>query len=199
MTEARRVVLRDVLPRYHVVPAPGEVDLRQLFPGRTTVIDFGAGMGAHTLALAQSGVGVLAIDVHAPGICAVAAYAQEHRLDTVIAHLGDGVPLLADRVTAGSADEIHVLFPDPWPKARHHKRRLVNDVFLHVAHRVLTPGGRLAVVTDDHGYAVHISQTVTRSGLFTNSNESFEYQATGYHNRAMRLARTPVVFTLRAQ
>lgn len=193
----RRALATDV-PNVSVTRFPGPVNLRQLWPGRSIVIDFGAGMGAHTLELARAGHGVLMIDVHAPGVARVASAAVARGWDHVAVHLGDGVELLTTGLAQQCADEIHVLFPDPWPKARHHKRRLIGASFLAAAHAVLIPGGRLVIVSDDAGYTEHIRHEMETCQLFSRDSEDFVYAPTGYHERALRLGNSITVFSGRA-
>lgn len=79
---------------------------------------------------------------------------------------GEGLETLRDGLPAGAAEVIHVSFPDPWPKRRHHVRRLVNAEFLAAAHRVLAPGGRLRLMTDDAPYFSAMESAVAASTGF---------------------------------
>lgn len=197
MSQTRKAAVADLVPALDVARHPAPVDLHSLFPGRMVIIDFGAGMGAHTQELALAGAGVLAIDVHSPGIGKIAEWVTQGGHHNVAVHLGDGVTLLTEVLAEGSADEVHVLFPDPWPKARHHKRRLISSSFLAAAHRVLSPGGRLVVVSDDPAYTEHISETLAGTDLFHDDEADFTYLPTGYHERAERLGHRITVFAMR--
>lgn len=188
-----RTALRDAVPGVDVANLPAPVDLGALLPGNRVVVDFGAGMGHHALQVAATGACVLAIDVHSPGIARL-ALSESPR---VLVHHGDGVALLRDHLAPSSVDEVHILFPDPWPKARHAKRRLLQPGFLSVVDRVLRPGGLLAVVTDHDGYATHIEQVVAVDPRFRRTDEVFDWEPTRYHERALRLGNAVRVFTLR--
>lgn len=197
LSQTRRAAIAVLVPTLDVARHRAPVDLHSLFPGRTVVVDFGAGMGAHTRELALAGAGVLAIDVHSPGIGRIAEWATQGGHQNVAVHLGDGMTLLTEVLAEGSTDEVHVLFPDPWPKARHHKRRLISPTFLAAAHRVLVPGGRLAIVSDDPTYTEHISGTLSGTDLFLGDDAGFHYLPTGYHERAERLGHRITVFAMR--
>ena len=111
-------------------------------------------MGETTLAMAASDpdTGIVAVDVHTPGIGALLAGAERESLGNVRVCIGDAVELM-DRLAPGSLVGIRAYFPDPWPKVRHHKRRLVQPAFVHRAALLLAPGGTLHLATDIAHYA----------------------------------------------
>ena len=123
-------------------------------PPRPVVLEIGSGMGETTLAMAQADpdTGIVAVDVHTPGIGALLAGAERASLGNVRVCIGDAVELL-DRLAPGSLAGIRAYFPDPWPKVRHHKRRLVQPAFVHRAAVLLVPGGTLHLATDIAHYA----------------------------------------------
>lgn len=137
------------------------VSTRHLDPERVfgrrapLVLEVGFGMGEATAALAadQPDRDVLAVDVHTPGAGALLHEIAERELSNVRLLLGDAVDVLRDMVAPGTLTEVRVFFPDPWPKARHAKRRLVQGPFLALVAERLAPGGRLHVATDDPAYA----------------------------------------------
>jgi tRNA (guanine-N7-)-methyltransferase len=119
------------------------------------VLEIGCGMGDATAAMAAADPGrnYLAADVHTPGLANLLALAERGGLDNVRAARGDAVELLRDLMKPDALDAVHVFFPDPWPKARHHKRRIVRpDVVALIAER-LVPGGLLHCATDWTPYA----------------------------------------------
>ena len=167
--------------------------MKELLPGRQIVLDFGCGSGTHTVELLERGFGVLAIDVHSPGIARLAETDSPHlRL-----HLGDGVKLVRDHLAVHSVHEVHVMFPDPWPKARHHKRRLVQHGFLTKLRRILVPAGLLAVVSDDESYAQHVAEVLPSAPGWHVTTEEFTWEPTRYHDRALRLGNRVHSFTAR--
>ena len=122
------------------------------------VVEIGFGRGDCLLdaAAARPDRDHVGIEVHAPGIGYLLARAHERGLENVRVLFGDAREALRRRFGEGSLDEIRLYFPDPWPKARHHKRRLVQPEFAALAASRLRPGGRLLAATDDEDYAEHM-------------------------------------------
>jgi tRNA (guanine-N7-)-methyltransferase len=122
------------------------------------VLEIGFGMGETTLAMAIADPArdVIAVDVHTPGAGALLREIDELELRNIRVVVADVRDLFAAQLGADSLDEIRVFFPDPWPKVKHHKRRLLDADFLHLAATALHPGGTLHVVTDWAPYAAII-------------------------------------------
>jgi tRNA (guanine-N7-)-methyltransferase len=181
--------LIDLLPKYEISELDRPIDLGELFGLKTVIADFGSGMGDHSLKLATEcpEVGVLSIDVHTVGLLAVAESAAANGLVNIRTHHGDGMDVFKDWLTPESIDELHILFPDPWPKARHHKRRLINAAFLDLALGVLKPGGQMIFVTDDESYFAYAKQTFVTTNRFELSFDDWDVPLTSYHQRAIRL------------
>lgn len=142
------------------VPVDGRpLDLPAVF-GRAAplVVEIGSGTGEATvqLAAADPGRDVLAVEVHTPGVGSLLRLAQEAGLENVRVAEGDALVVLRDMLGPGSVDEVRVLFPDPWPKSRHVKRRLVSASFAELVAARLRPGGRLHVATDWPAYAEQV-------------------------------------------
>lgn len=139
------------------------LDLPALF-GRTApvVLEIGSGTGEVTAALAAADPGrdVLAVEVHTPGVANLLRLAESQGLGNVRVAEGDALVVLRDMLAPGALDEVRVLFPDPWPKARHHKRRLVQPAFVALAVSRMRRGGRMHVATDWPHYAAQVLQVV---------------------------------------
>ena len=136
-------------------------------------MDLGFGMGDSTLALAAQNPenNYLAVDVHNPGIGRLLAGIQEQQLTNIRILRGDIAELLTffpDRCLAA----VLIYFPDPWPKARHHKRRLIQPQFLMQLGRVMHPAGLLHIATDWEDYAQHCLTTITHSPFWQNTSAS---------------------------
>ena len=118
------------------------------------VLEIGSGMGETTVTMAAADPArdVLAVEVHVPGLAALVARVEAARLTNVRVAHGDAVELLAG-LPVGSLDEVRVFFPDPWPKPKHHKRRLVSPAFAVLVASRLRPGGLLHAATDWEPYA----------------------------------------------
>ena len=145
--------------RFGVAEAEAPLDFAALF-GRSApvVLEIGFGMGETTAAMAAADPGrdILAIDVHTPGVGALLNDVAARGLTNVRVATGDAVTLLEQRIGDGALAEIRVFFPDPWPKPRHHKRRLIRPDFVALAATKLALGGVLHCATDWAPYAEHM-------------------------------------------
>ena len=150
-------------------PGGPTLDLAALF-GRVApvVLEIGTGMGETTVAMAAADPvrDLLAVEVHVPGLAAIVARIEAAGLTNVRVARGDAVTLLASLPEAG-LDEVRVFFPDPWPKVKHHKRRLVSPAFLTLVAQRLRPGGLLHVATDWSAYAEAALTALTASAEFS--------------------------------
>jgi tRNA (guanine-N7-)-methyltransferase len=160
--------METLAPR-HAIPADGPLVPEQAF-GRTApvVLEIGCGHGAAALAYAAAHPGhdLVAVDVFTPALARMLAEAERQGLGNIWMHQGDAVLLLADRVHPGSLAAVHVFFPDPWPKAKHAKRRFVSRQNLDLVADRLAPGGHLLLATDHDGYAAHVRSELAAHGGF---------------------------------
>lgn len=159
-----------------VPAAPGlPVDLAGLFNRRAPVVlEIGSGMGdaAVAMATADPDRDYLAVEVHTPGIANLLAMVERRDLGNVRVARGDALDLLRCLPT-GSLDAIHVFFPDPWPKARHHKRRLIQPEHVALLRSRLTPGGTLHCATDWAEYAGAMRETLTADPELVNAHPGY--------------------------
>jgi tRNA (guanine-N7-)-methyltransferase len=159
VTDAQQRALIELWPRFGVSYSEAALDLAILFarPGPCTMeIGFGNGEQLAARARAEPARNFLGVEVHRPGIGHLlrAAAAAELVNLRIIEH--DAVEVLGQQIAPGSLDEIQILFPDPWPKKRHHKRRLIQPEFALLAASRLRIGGQLRLATDWAPYAEHI-------------------------------------------
>jgi tRNA (guanine-N7-)-methyltransferase len=141
---------------------PDPLDLDAVF-GRSAprTLEIGSGLGDTALELAAEHPqhDYIAADVHTKGIARTLLQIDARHLTNLRVLHGDALAFMTDRLADASIDEILVFFPDPWPKARHHKRRLVRQEFAEAVCRILKPGGTLHLATDIAEYA-HVMRTV---------------------------------------
>jgi tRNA (guanine-N7-)-methyltransferase len=189
MSASRERALAEILPKFEISSLPKPIDLSFLSRNGKTVVDFGCGMGDHSLALATNNpdVGIISIDVHTVGLLAIVEAATEQNLTNIATHHGDGIAVFKEWLKPESIDELHILFPDPWPKARHHKRRLITEFFLNLAFPLLKADGRIIFVTDDVSYFESAKQTFIDCGKFELTFGNWDVPLTTYHRRAIRL------------
>ncbi len=140
------------------------LDLAALFGvGVPVVLEIGFGMGEATLAMTaeQPDQGVLAIDVHTPGVGQLLAGIGESRLTNLRVMQADAVEVVRERLAPGSLSGVRIFFPDPWPKSRHHKRRLVQPPFVSLLCSRLAPGAFVHCATDWPPYAEQMLEVMT--------------------------------------
>lgn len=171
-------------PRYGVEWAPdhGRIDIAALF-GRTAplVLEIGSGNGEAAAAMADADRDrdLLAVEVYPQGVADLMDRAADRGLDNVRVYRGDALPLLWHGIEPGSLDEIRVYFPDPWPKKRHHKRRIIQKTHVATMRGLLRPGGTLHCATDIADYAEQMLEVLT-------ADEGLENTADGYAPRPER-------------
>jgi len=155
ITAGQQRALQELWPRFGI-DATGRLDLDALF-GRHArrVVEIGFGNGENLLALAAAhpDIDFLGIEVHPPGVGKLLLDVAAAGLTNVRVLARDAVEVLAQQLEDGSCDEILIFFPDPWPKKRHHKRRLIQPQFVELAARKLRAGGTLRLATDWQDYA----------------------------------------------
>ena len=196
LTKTRSELLAEVVPQYLLPSTKQPLDLRAHFQSSEVTVDFGCGMGDSTIALLEQGESVLAIDVHTPGICRIAQWADEHANTNLSLVHGDGIPILESQIAPNSITKFLVLFPDPWPKARHHKRRLVQVDFLNLVARILEPSGRLVIATDIDSYAEHVLEVISESSSMQLISRDHVLPETKFRMRALDAGRRISVFEL---
>ena len=145
------------------------IDLKAIFPkANKTIMEIGFGMGEATAIIAKNHPdnAYIAVDVHPPGIGKLLSRIDEDKLANVKV-IEDDVHVVLEHMFANqSLDGIHLFFPDPWPKKKHHKRRIVNDGFLQLIHLKLKKGGFIHIATDWVPYATSIQEVFSNSDLF---------------------------------
>ncbi len=144
-------------------PAPlDSLNLKAWF-GRDApvVLEIGCGAGTSTLAMAQAepDVDILAVEVYRRGLAQLLSGIARENVDNIRLLRGDAIDVLESLLVPGSLSGVRVFFPDPWPKARHHKRRLLQPATVALIADRLRPGGVLHAATDHPGYAAHIAET----------------------------------------
>ena len=176
VTNAQRRGYEDVFPRFAIAYAPRALDLDACF-GRhcQTVLEIGFGMGETTAAIATArpDVNFLAIEVFVAGIGALARRIDEQSLQNVRIIEHDATEVVRDMLAPAALAGAHVFFPDPWPKARHHKRRLIAQPFVGVLAERLCAGGYLHCATDWQHYAEQMLEVLSEEPRLANLHARF--------------------------
>ena len=184
-----------LMPRYSLPYRSGVLDLSEVFGRRAAqVLEIGFGMGESTAAIAQARpeTDFLGIEVHTPGVGALLKLIDQQALTNVRIVQHDAVEVMRDMIPAESLAGIHIFFPDPWPKLRHHKRRLIKPDFARLAASRLAPGGYIHVATDWEEYAQEILATLAAEPLLANTADGFaprpDYRPlTKFESRGLKL------------
>lgn len=204
LTEAHHEALAALVGRWGLEATGGKLDLSTTFAGPglggpgPVVVDIGCGMGESTRvqAVADPDARIIAIDVHTRGIATLLRHLQRDGLTNVRVVLGDAVEFLEQRIDDSALDGVRIYFPDPWPKARHRKRRLVQPDFVALLVDKLTPGAFVHCATDDMDYADQILEVIAAEPRLHNPFEGFapeeisgavQRPVTKYERRARRL------------
>lgn len=195
LSETRRSAIESLLSQYDLSEFHSDIQLSQALGRDYVIVDFGCGMGENTrqLASAHTDKGILAIDVHTAGISDLLVDIDQQPWQHVRVHFGDGYELFRDRLAEHSIDELHILFPDPWPKARHNKRRLIQTEFLDLCHHVLKENGTIRLISDWPDYIDHADEVINEHPGFVLVEDHDEIPMTGYHAKAIREGRTAQV------
>ena len=168
MTRAQSLAMSQSWDQYSV-EIKTQLDLNQMFADKSQVIlEIGSGMGEATAAIAQANpqTGYVAVEMHAPGLAALLILINQLELSNVKLIREDATYLLANFIRDNSLDGIHLLFPDPWPKNRQHKRRIVQGEFVELIANKLKPGGFIHIATDWQPYADWIKARFATSTIF---------------------------------
>jgi len=206
----RQTALFDtLLPRIALdLSTPAPADLGALFahPPAAVCLEIGFGGAEHLIAQAQAhpNVGFIGTDAFINGVAKALVAIDAHRLSNVRLYFGDASALI-DWLPAGGLARIDLLYPDPWPKRRHWKRRFIQDDSLKRLARILKSGGELRFATDIADYAAHALARVLRSTEFVWTAEMAsdwrkpwdDFSGTRYEAKAVREGRTPAYFIFR--
>ncbi len=169
MTRAQTLAMAQSWDQY-AIEIKSELNLNQIFPEKTKVImEIGSGMGEATAQIAKANpqVGYVAVEMHSPGLAALLILINQMELENIRLIREDATYLLANHIPDNSLDGIHLLFPDPWPKNRQHKRRMVQSEFIEMVGRKLKPGGFIHIATDWQPYADWIKVRFDKSDSFS--------------------------------
>jgi tRNA (guanine-N7-)-methyltransferase len=184
-----------LLPRFGIHYVARPLDLAHAF-GRNApnILEIGFGMGESTATIAQSNPDndYLALEVHTPGVGNLLKLIDVQHLTNIRIIQHDAVEVLRDMIAANTLDGVHIFFPDPWHKARHNKRRLIQAPFIAQLVQKLKPGGYIHVATDWQDYAEQVLAVLGAEPLLENTAENYAPRPayrplTKFEQRGLRL------------
>ncbi|SFC32961.1 tRNA (guanine-N(7)-)-methyltransferase [Marinospirillum celere] len=174
MTGAQQRGINDFLPRYGLSLDEGRIDPAGVF-GRQAplVVEVGFGMGNSLLEQLQAmpDHDFIGIEVHLPGVGKLLCEAGDLNLDNLRVYRDDAVEVLNQCLPDESIDLFQLFFPDPWPKKKHHKRRIVQPPFVETVRKKLKIGGRFHLATDWEAYAEHMRDVMNAAPGYANTAE----------------------------
>lgn len=195
LTIAQQRAVETLLPDLGIAYAPELLDLAGVF-GRQApkILEIGFGMGTATAEIARNHPenDYLGIEVHTPGVGNLLKLIEEQGLSNLRVIQHDAVEVLRDMTVDAALDGVHIFFPDPWPKKRHHKRRLLQAEFVRLLCAKLKPGGYLHFATDWEEYAQWTLEVLSAELLLTNTVNGYapkpEYRPeTKFERRGLNL------------
>ena len=169
MTRAQTLAMNSHWDKY-AISVDNNLLINEIFPDKSqTILEIGSGMGEATaqIALNNLDTGYVAVEMHKPGLAALLLLVMEKQISNIKMIREDATYLLANFIPDGSLDGIHLLFPDPWPKNRQHKRRIVQDDFIELIARKLKPKGFIHIATDWQPYAQWIKTKFENNSQFS--------------------------------
>jgi tRNA (guanine-N7-)-methyltransferase len=176
MKEAQHRAIETLFPRYGIQTAPQGFDVDAAF-GRaapfTIEIGFGMGVATAEIAAAAPEKNFLGIEVHPPGVANMLRLIEEKDLRNLRIMQDDAVEILNTMIAPASVDAIHIYFPDPWHKARHNKRRMIQPAFTALLASRLKPGGYVHLATDWEPYAHWMLEVLNAEPTLTNTCGAF--------------------------
>ncbi|HEX9183138.1 MAG TPA: tRNA (guanosine(46)-N7)-methyltransferase TrmB [Burkholderiales bacterium] len=190
VTAAQERALAGLMPAYGIAYRQEILDPQAVFGRRAPlVLEIGSGMGETTARIAaeRPDTDFIAVEVHGPGVGSLLKLIEANGLRNLRVIRHDALEVLEHMVADGSLAAIHLFFPDPWPKKRHHKRRLVQPAFAALAARKLAPGGTLHVATDWEDYATQIVEVLMAEPGLRHDNEGRPRPSTKFELRGLRL------------
>jgi tRNA (guanine-N7-)-methyltransferase len=169
MTRAQTLAMNSHWDKY-AISVDNNLLITEIFPDKSqTILEIGSGMGEATaqIALNNLNTGYVAVEMHKPGLAALLLLIMEKQITNIKMIREDATYLLANFIPDGSLDGIYLLFPDPWPKNRQHKRRIVQDDFIELIARKLKPKGFIHIATDWQPYAQWIKAKFDNNSQFS--------------------------------
>jgi len=189
-TPAQQRALDELFPQFGISFSDRALDLKSVF-GRSApvVLEIGSGMGETTaeIAAAHPDTDFIAVEVHGPGVGSLLRKIRDQDLANVRVIRHDAIEVLDKMIPDGALAGLHLFFPDPWPKKRHHKRRLVQPGFAALAARKLAPGGYLHAATDWPDYFEQMEAVFSSAPDLGKTSQSKTRPTTKFERRGIRL------------
>lgn len=192
MTRRQATAYESLFSKYGLEFNGQHLNFAQLFERNApTVMEIGFGMGDSLAAMAMKNpaTNYIGIEVHRPGVGSLLATIEEQGISNIRIFCHDAVEILEESIPNHSLDGIHIFFPDPWPKKRHHKRRLIQPEFINLLSQKLKAQGLLHIATDWKNYAEWIEEILAAKPDFSRLADNSPHQrpTTKFEKRGLKL------------
>lgn len=196
LTKGQARALQEVFPKFGITYQPHLLDMKTLFGREQSkkILEIGFGMGETTAKIAHTlpDYDFIAAEVHTPGVGALLKLIDEQSLTNIRVIQHDVVEVLHNMIADGSLDGVHIFFPDPWHKKRHHKRRLIQAEFVKLLCAKLKSGAYIHVATDWQEYAEWVLEVLNAEPLLQNTAQDYAQKPayrplTKFENRGIKL------------
>jgi len=195
LSTAQERALNDFGPQYMVEYTKAPLDFEQVFGRKAPVVlEIGFGMGQTTAHIAKlmPEKDFIGVEVHTPGVGSLLKLCGEENIANLRVIQHDAVEVLRDMIPAQSLHGVHIYFPDPWHKARHNKRRLIQPAFVKTLCQHIAPGGYIHLATDWEDYAVQMLEVLSAEPALRNTADGYAPQPayrplTKFENRGLKL------------
>ncbi len=170
-------IFEELWPCYGIAKNGKQINLAALFDGSNPIVlEVGFGNGEHIFHLAQTqeDKNFIGVEVYQPGIINLLSLLKKNPRSNLRIYQGDVVGFLQLIAIHDLFHKVFILFPDPWPRRRHHKRRLIQPGFIDTLHEKIIPGGALQIATDWEDYAEHIMGLFGKDKRFSKSKSAME-------------------------
>lgn len=174
ITNAQKQAISILSPKYAISFQKEEIDLNSTFGNNhEVIIEIGFGMGQATLEIALNNPqnNYIGIETHKPGVGALLMQIDKHQVNNLKLINHDSVEVLKYMIKGTSIHGFHIFFPDPWPKKRHHKRRIVNSEFIKLLSQKLVSGGYIHLATDWEDYASSMLEVLNNESTLKNTSQ----------------------------
>ncbi len=171
MTDAQRRVLQTLWPTFGLMKEDGMVDFQRIFGRKAPVIleiGFGSGLSLSEIAKQHPEKDFIGVETYHPGIGSLLLEIEKENIQNIRIYYADAVEVLQECISSQSLDGIQLFFPDPWPKRKHHKRRIIQPEFVNILADKLKTAGVLHLATDWEHYAQQMMQVLSKSDKLIN-------------------------------
>jgi tRNA (guanine-N7-)-methyltransferase len=188
MTEAQQTAYNKGWPTFGLTQEQGLLNFEGIFQRNAPcILEIGFGSGQSLLAMAKAhpDINFIGIEMHLPGVSSLLLGMQQGQITNIRIFNADAVEVLSKNIPKNSLDAVQIFFPDPWPKRRHHKRRLVQPKFVQELQKYLKRNGTLHLATDWQDYAQHMMKVLTANTSLINAAGPLKFASRSEHRPIM--------------